>query len=283
MGEKTAIGWCHNTFNPWWGCVRVSPGCENCYAEVWSKRRGHKVWGPKTNTHRLLFGAKHWEAPYRWNARAEKTGVRERTFCGSMCDVFEDHLEVFHARMALYGVIEETPWLDWLLLTKRIENVMDMRPGEWIDHGFPPNVWIGFSAENQKLMDERSRVAVQIPAAVRFVSIEPQLEHIDAGRYLEGWDSEAVHVCGGDNERCFRMCPEEEQYQTLTLDWVINGGESGPGARPYDPAWGRSLREQCHSAGRPFYFKQVGSVLGNGKGEELADIPADLHVREYPA
>ena len=297
MGEMTKIGWCDHTFNPWWGCTRVSPGCEHCYAETFSKRVGLQVWGTQAN--RRFFSDKHWRDPVKWNAAAEKAGKRARVFCASMADVFEDGLArepredglgdrtLDTERARLFELIEATPWLDWLLLTKRPHNVRRMVPQRWLTAGFPPNVWIGATAEDQKRYEERLPVLAQIPARVRFLSIEPQLEHVSLRWHLRR---------GG-------------------ISWVICGGESGPKARPFNIEWARSLLRECRVAGVPFFMKQVGSKpyaqvpygetscarggCGDGdfcvaheryefetehsKGEDMAEWPADLRVQEWPA
>src|SRR5689334_16021242 len=134
MGAKTKIGWTHHTFNAWWGCHKVSPACKHCYAESFSKRTGHAVWG--ANAPRRFFGDAHWREPLKWNAAAEKAGERRRVFCGSMMDVFEWHDEPTNeqmnaARARLWELIESTPWLDWLLLTKRPENASSVLPDRW--------------------------------------------------------------------------------------------------------------------------------------------------------
>ena len=128
MGMDSKIGWTHHTFNPVWGCVKVSPGCKNCYAETLSKRFGENIWGP--DSERRTFGDKHWNEPRRWNKRAEKEGKRQRVFCGSMCDIYEDHPTTNEALLRLFDLIEETPWLDWLLLTKRPEYIGLLGPGK---------------------------------------------------------------------------------------------------------------------------------------------------------
>src|SRR4051794_13231176 len=109
MGETTEISWTHSTFNPWWGCAKVSPGCTNCYAESFAKRTGHKVWGVAGE--RRIFGEKHWNEPRKWNRDAEKAGERHRVFCASMADVFEDHPIAEVERPKLWRLIEQTPWL----------------------------------------------------------------------------------------------------------------------------------------------------------------------------
>jgi len=256
MGEGTSIAWCNHTFNPWWGCSNVSPGCVNCYAHTWAKRTGFDLWGAKGE--RQTFPEKHWREPLAWNAAAQRAGERRRVFCASMADVFEDHPALPPERARLWSLIEATPNLDWLLLTKRIENVASMVPwgSEW-----PENVWTGCSVENQEWADRRIPILLELPAVVRFLSVEPMIGPVDLHRWL--------------------------RRDSLRL-WVINGGESGHGARRMDPEWARSLLAQCATAGVPYLFKQTGAVLArewglrDAKGEGMAEWPPDLRVRQWP-
>ena len=234
MGAETAISWTDHTFNPWWGCERVSPGCQNCYAEAFAKRTGHPVWGKTAD--RRFFGDKHWAEPRRWNNLAEEAGKPALVFCSSMADVFEDRPELARWRADLWALIEATPWLIWQLLTKRPENVLDMVPAGW--HGaWPRNVWVGTTAEDQARADERIPHLVRIPAPVRFLSVEPMLGPVE----LRG----------------------------AGVEWVICGGESGPRHRPFDLDWARSLRDQCAKGGVPFFFKQVGGLRPTSGGHLL--------------
>jgi protein gp37 len=249
MGKDSKIEWTHHTFNPWIGCTKVSDGCKNCYAETLDKRFGRNNWGP--NAMRTRTSRAYWDQTFKWNKKAEQEGVRYRVFCASMADVFERHnlpdvnalLDVY--RLDLFFVIERTPHLDWLLLTKRPENIMGMVPDSWLKK-FPSNVWIGTSVENQEQADNRIRELLKVPASIRFLSIEPLLGPID----LIGSDnqSSALHPYEDDNK----------------INWVIVGGESGHHARPMLPNWVRSLRDQCVSAGVPFFFKQWGEWRPNG-------------------
>lgn len=165
MGENSKIEWTHHTFNPWWGCQKVGPGCAHCYAEVFAKRVG------KDFTQRLTFGAKHWNEPLKWNRDAATDGERRRVFCASMSDVFEDHPNVGSERFKLWRLIAATPSLDWLLLTKRPEN-FDMVPLALSD-----SVWLGVSVENRKTT-ARIDLLRKAHAAVRFLSVEPLLEDL---------------------------------------------------------------------------------------------------------
>lgn len=255
MSKNSAIEWCHHTFNPWWGCVKVSEGCRNCYADTWSRRTGHDVWGPDAD--RRFFGDKHWDEPRKWDRLAREAGVRERVFCGSMCDVFEDRPDLEELRVRLWRLIEETPNLDWLLLTKRPENIRRLSPSlgpnagiapEWM----PDNVWLGTSVEDQAAADERIPHLLRCPAAVRFLSCEPLLGAVDVSVWLGRRNCGACHP---------EPCPPGSHGRAKGVEWVIAGGESGHHARPPHPDWFRSLRDQCVDAGVPFHFKQWGQWL----------------------
>lgn len=255
MAENSGISWTDATFNSWWGCAKVSPACANCYAERDSRRWGFDVWG--LGGGRRFFGDAHWAEPFKWNRMAEKAGVRKRVFCASMADVCERHddprtsdrMEVERFRLGL--TIASTPWLNWLLLTKRPENALALLPpsmfgraakvGETAEQDrYPDNVWWGTTVENQKYADGRLPYLLLLPAAVRFISYEPALGPLDLQPYF-----------GALGDR----------YSRCELDWVIAGGESGPRARPSAPAWFRSVRDQCVSANVPFHFKQWGEYV----------------------
>jgi len=231
MAKNSSIEWTHHTFNPWWGCIKVSPACQHCYAETFAKRTGNEVWGP--NAPRRFFGEDYWNNPIKWDKQANMDGVRRRVFCASMADVFEDRDDLEEWRGKLWELIEKTPNLDWLLLTKRPENIGDMIP--W-PTDWPENIWLGTTVENQKYADERLPHLLQHKATVRFLSCEPMLGPVD----LEKW-----------------IKPNQEKGLE-GIDWVIGGGESGPGARPMHPDWARTIRDQAQSAGIPFHFKQWG-------------------------
>ena len=231
MGKDSKIEWTHHTFNPWWGCAKVSEGCANCYAEAFSKRTGNQIWGPKAP--RRFFGDKHWNEPLKWNHEALEAGEPRRVFCASMADVFEDRVDLIEARDRLFKLIRNTSALTWLLLTKRPENIVKLT-ANWL---FPPNVWLGTSAENQDRWDERVPILMDIPCSVHFVSAEPLL--------------------GGIN--MVNHSPE----------WLIVGGESGPKARPMLHEWVESLKYQCASTGTHFFFKQWGGKDKKAAGREL--------------
>lgn len=238
MAKNSRIEWTDHTFNPWWGCVKVSPACKNCYAEAWAKRVGAAVWGPGSD--RRFFGDAHWSEPLRWNKEAERSGRRHRVFCASMADVFEDRRDLDAWRERLAGLIELTPWLDWLLLTKRPEAAPGLAPWGTL---WPKNVWLGTTAETQAWVERRLPALVAVPAHVRFLSCEPLLANLDLSLWLE------PHI-----------------------HWVIAGGESGPRSRPTDPDWFRSLRDQCVSARVPFHFKQWGNWIPADGDAKIARI-----------
>ena len=229
MGQNSKIEWTHHTFNPWWGCVKVSPACKFCYAESWAKRVGVDVWGKEAE--RRFFSEHHWNEPLKWNREAQVQGKRRRVFCASMADVFENRRDLDPWRAKLWPIIEATPWLDWLLLSKRPQHVGRLVPWKNV---WPKNVWLGTTAEKQNWAEKRLEELMQYPAAVRFASCEPLLGEIDLTHWLK---------------------PESTG---TGLNWVIAGGESGGKSRPMNPAWAESLRDQCKEAGVPFHFKQWG-------------------------
>jgi protein gp37 len=256
MGKNSEIEWTHHTFNPWWGCTKVSPACRHCYAETWAKRVGQEIWGKASP--RRLFGEKHWSQPLQWNDDAKRQQTRFRVFCASMSDVFETRKELDQERKKLWELISQTPFLDWLLLTKRPQNIIHMAP--W-DKDWPANVWLGTTVEDQKRADERLPHLLRHPAAVRFLSCEPLLGSLD----LSVWaDKKKFHP----------------------INWVIAGGESGAQARPMHPEWARALRDYCAKKKIAFHFKQWGhwvpSELLTEKQKRMksrtlkADVPIEM-------
>ena len=248
MGEKSKIAWTDHTFNPWWGCQKISPGCQNCYAETMANRFdrvGDGLWGP--NSWRKTFGEDHWREPLKWNRRAKREGKIRRVLSGSMCDVFEDRLGLDREREKLWKLIEETPDLIWMLLTKRPENIDRMLPVWWLNPAYkdqkPDNIWMGITAENQDELEERWPVLMITGMSwginKLFISSEPLLGPL----YLE--------------DKLEDMW-EGEDFIVRKIDWVIVGGETGNNARPMNPSWVRSIQKQCKEAGVPFFFKGWG-------------------------
>jgi protein gp37 len=330
MGENSGIQWTTHTFNPWVGCQRISPGCEHCYAETYDKRVGgvpknqradpnvpETRWGPRGR--RTRTSGSNWRQPLKWDAAAKAAGERHRVFCSSLADVFEQRAELAPWRTDLFELIRSTPHLDWLLLTKRpasilpfIENsIMHARYGtyaaprlnkplaQWLEQwvlGSPPaNVWLGTTVEDQQRAIERIPALLSVPAVVRFLSMEPLLEAVD----LDG----AVASPGG--EPCGLKCARE---RGAGIDWIIIGGESGHGARPFELAWARSLLRQARAAGVAPFVKQLGASASDAEnglagrslevhpdaavlvsrrlvdpaGGDMNEWPADLRVREFP-
>jgi protein gp37 len=243
MGEVTGIQWCHHTFNPWIGCQKVSPGCDHCYAEAQNSFRKWNggAWGP--HSPRKRTSESYWKQPWRWAIQAAERQERRRVFCASLADVF-DNKAPEGARDDLFHMIRHTPTLDWLLLTKRPDNIRKMLPTDW-DNGYG-NVWLGVTAEDQKHYDRRWSLLRNIPAAVRFISYEPALG--------------PLKITGHWGQR---------------PDWIICGGESGPKARYMEPQWAYALRDECRRLDVSFFMKQM-------TGGKKVPIPADLLVREFP-
>lgn len=258
MAENSKIEWTDHTFNPWEGCQKVGPGCDHCYAEARNARfsGGQAInWGPGAPRRRT--SAANWKKPPRWNAQAEREGRRYRVFCASLADVFDNQVPQLW-RTSLFGLIHDTPHLDWLLLTKRIGNAADMLrsdPPEGIDMASLPNLWLGATVVNQEEADRDIPKLLAVPAHVRFLSIEPMLGPIT----LEGMFANLQRINDGTNA-------------LEALDWVIAGGESGPHARPAHPEWFRSLRDQCQAAGVPFLFKQWGEWATDDVDDETVSI-----------
>lgn len=284
MGANTEISWADHTFNPWTGCTKVSPACDHCYAEGWAKRSGLVEWG---NHPRRRTSEANWRQPLKWNREAAATGSRKRVFCASLADVFDNQVPE-EWRADLWRLIDETPDLDWLILTKRPQNAAKMvEAARRAVLGSPdidarhvtwpwPNVWLGTTVENQEEADRRIPHLLSIPAAKHFLSCEPLLEtlrvdYIDRerrGRLYPLRGEEAMRIQYPDGGTGDFTLPTRISEK---IDWVIVGGESGPGARPMHPEWARSLRDQCVAAGVPFHFKQWGDWLpGENYGSPLA-------------
>jgi protein gp37 len=269
MGEQTKIEWADKTFNPWEGCQKVGPGCDNCYAESRNARfsGGTAInWG--AGAPRRRTSEANWKQPVKWNKEAEAKGVRYRVFCSSLADVFDNAVDPGW-RTDLFDLIANTQNLDWLLLTKRISNAEDMINASLLDDGptWPwENVWIGATIINQSEADRDIPKLLAIKAFKRFLSVEPMLGEIVLTS--EGFiapDEEGPARVGymvGPDDKKSGLYPERWQALFKSgIDWVICGGESGPKARPMHPDWVRSLRDQCEAAAVPFLFKQWGEWL----------------------
>ena len=239
MTENTKIEWCRHTFNAWIGCANVSPGCDNCYAEAMAKRYGWHDW--QNSTPRHLTSDTYWRQPIRWDRKAAAAGERHRVFCASLADVFDPHAPE-GARERLWELIAATPNLDWLLLTKRPNLAAGFLPDGFNRHDWP-NVWLGFTAEDQEHYDRRWPHIAAIDAAVRFVSFEPMLGMLRL------------------NEHEFTLIGDTARI--VLPDWIIWGGESGPNARPPEPDWARFLTYDCIRNVIPVFGKQWGHYRHN--------------------
>ena len=292
MAKETGIQWTDHTANFWWGCFKVSPGCQHCYADTLAKRYGKSIWGPvKTTDRELKKGI--WKELPKWNREAKESGQRKRVFVMSMGDFFEEHPQVTEWRDRALAVVQECTSLDFQILTKRPENVVRMIEMA-NSHSFSdaemwfyayPHVWIGTSVENQEQADKRIPELLNIPAKVRFLSCEPLLGEVDLRSqeftergltighdWLTGEEWQHSNIFGG-GKNIWEYDPGFDDYGEKRIHWVIVGGESGHGKRPFNSDWARSVRDQCKSAGVPFFMKQM---------DKVQPIPDDLMIREYP-
>lgn len=273
MAENSKIEWTDHTFNSWTGCTKVSPACDNCYAESWAKRSGTVKWGAGENRRRTT--ASNWRQPVKWNKQAEikfnawkvfkdsnpgltdeqliEKGfikpIRPRVFCASLADVF-DNAVPNEWRHDLWELIRSTPYLDWLLVTKRIGNAEAMLPSDFYSRKYP-NVWLGITVCNQEEADRDIDKLIRLRPEKQFLSVEPLLGPIDLSKWLDLYEYETG---GGFMRRTVGHLFD-------MLDWVIVGGESGPKARPMRVDWLRNLRDQCQAADVPFLFKQWGEWI----------------------
>lgn len=250
MGETTEISWTDHTFNPWAGCVKVSPACDHCYAEIETKRYGFTKWG-KDEPRRRTSPA-YWRNLDKWNAAARKEGIRKRVFIGSWCDVMEDNPQLTDIRYDLIVHLEDCPDLDMLLLTKRPQNFRRFLPESWLRNPLP-NVW-GMTTVESTEYRWRIDALRDTPFAVRGLSMEPLIGPVG------DLDLRGIH-------------------------WVIVGGESQHGARAMRPEWAREVRDQCVAAGVAFHFKQFGEHnadlvrIGKKKAGRLLD---GVEWNEFP-
>lgn len=243
---STKIEWADETWNPITGCSPVSAGCNNCYARRMANRLRGRHGYPADNPFKVTLHPDRLEQPLRWRKP-------RRVFVCSMGDLFHEDVRDYQFYQ-VYEVMERCSHHTFLLLTKRPEIAKAVLT-RYEGRTWPlPNVWLGVTAEDQTAADERIPILLKIPAALRFVSVEPMLGLVDLNQI----------IVPGDNPMEYHVSALHEQHDDCLydspsqLDWVICGGESGPGARPMQPEWPRSLRDQCQAAGVPFFFKQWG-------------------------
>lgn len=303
MSTLTSIEWTDVSWNPVRGCSLVSAGCANCYAMKFAHRfsgagkpyegltelgpQGARWTGKIRLVHELLVDPLRWRDP-------------RRIFVNSMSDLFHEDVPDEFIEKVLTTIVH-SPRHCYQVLTKRPERMRDFMQRWTCMNGRPlPNVWLGVSIEDQQTADERIPILLQTPAAVRWVSAEPLLGPVSF-RWAK-WDN---WKDGQGNER-----PVVNQHDGLRmLDWIVVGGESGPGARPCDLTLIRSIVGQCQAAGVSVFVKQLGSKpeeyvfqnigydgegnieddgrmelikLKNRKGNDPAEWPADLRVRQWP-
>lgn len=258
MAENSAIAWCDHTHNEWIGCQKVSAGCDNCFAEALMDTRYHRVeWGqrkmlgisPSVGTRSRTSEANR-RKPLTWQRKASaffaEHGRRQRVFCSSLSD-WADNQVPEDWRLGLWETIRATPDLDWLMLTKRPENIEGFLPASWFDDfDLWQHVWLGATCEDQAAYDKRWPILQKIPAKVRFISYEPAIGPL---RHLG-----------------------EDQHSKMP-DWLICGGESGRGYRDMPTAWANDIGWICKANGIPFFMKQMAG---------LKPIPPGLMVREFP-
>lgn len=246
MAANSKIEWTDHTFNPWIGCTKVSPACDGCYAEnLMYHRFGRVEWGAGEDRERT--SSANWRKPVMWNKQAAASNRTTFVFCASLADVFDNEVDEIW-RHDLFRLIEATPSLIWLLLTKRIGNVIKMTDPMRGNPCLPLNVAIGATIANQDEYDRDNSKLAEVKdrrePLFTFGSFEPLLSHI--------------------------------RLDAHAPDWIITGGETDQGthkARQADPAWFRSLRDQSKKLDRAFFMKQM---------TNKADIPQDLLIRDWP-
>ena len=264
MAENSKIEWCNHTANLWWGCTKVHSGCDHCYALTFAKRVGNDIWGDE-KPRRMI--ADVWKKLEKFQKDAEQTGEIHSVFVGSMMDIFEkpkclvnhkgEPINEGEAEFWSTGqlrdkffneVVPNSPNLTFLLLTKRPSNINKYIPESWKENP-PANVMFGTSPVSQKTANDLISQLEKVKGK-RFVSIEPQLEMIDLT--VNSKETGAPLIS--------------------SLDWIINGGESGHHKRPFDTDWGRKLRDDCLKHNVPFFFKQI---------DKIQAIPDDLAIRNF--
>lgn len=266
----TKIEWAERVWNPVTGCTKISPACANCYAERMAKRLAGRCGYPAEEPFKVTLQYDKLSDPDKWKKPA-------RIFVCSMADLFHNDVPV-HFLEAVFNIMLQSDRHTFLLLTKRPERM------KWFIDGFETrkntpwpagNIWLGVTAENQEQADKRIPLLLQTPAAVRFVSVEPMLGPVDLTN-IKDKDGDTFNVL----DRCAYATATDGEYHDIPngLDWVICGGENGPGARPMHPDWARSLRDQCQAAGVPFFFKGWGEFV---RDDYLKHLPPGSRRKMY--
>jgi protein gp37 len=243
----TKIEWADKVWNPITGCSKISEGCQNCYAERMANRLKGRYGYPEDNPFEVTVHEDRLEEPLKWKKPS-------RVFVCSMGDLFHEDIDPSVIQDALW-CMEKVPQHTFLILTKRPDTMRKYLRVFYHQKKIPGNIWFGVTVENQQRADERIPILLQIPAAVRFVSVEPMLGFVDLERYLG------------------RKAVSEG------IDWVICGGETGPGARPAQQKAIVDLYKQAKAANIPFFFKKWGSSTSLST---VASFPMVEKCREFP-
>lgn len=313
MADQSNIAWTKSTFNPWIGCTKIGPGCDGCYAEALDNRMqygGGKHWGDGVPRYRTKPAT--WAKPLAWNKAAPESEFAGRkgfwpVFCASLADVFDNQVPE-EWRIDLWRLIDETPNLSWLLVTKRIGNVARMVPGRWIGIGFPGNVRILITVVNQEEADRDIPKLLALPCK-NGISYEPALGPIDFSVVRRPPSADDIALNGKERIKDYFVDALTgtngvlmhdgrvllEPFSRRQLDWIIVGGESdqpGHKARPFVHGWARDTIRQCAEFAVPVFVKQMGSNATNREGvlhpykdragADPAEWPEDLRVREFP-
>lgn len=301
MSTTTKIEWTDRTWNPVTGCTKVSPGCDNCYAETFAERWRGTPGHPYEQGFDVQLRPERLDQPLRWRKPS-------RVFVNSMSDLFHDAVpdefivDVF-ARMWW------SPQHTFQILTKRHGRMRSLVPRikerlrkmehdlALVDAPTPlhwplPNVWLGCSVENQQWADIRIPALLETPAAVRFLSCEPLLGPVDLTPWINEWNRSVTHSTANpthilgpytDGHDVDHIDCDTCEFDSATtgLHWIIAGGESGHGARPMHPDWARTIRDACEHSGVPFFMKQLGSHWGK-RHKDIDQFPTELRVRDFP-
>jgi len=287
MSDQSSIEWTDSTWNPVRGCTKISPGCKNCYAETFAERWRGVPGHPYEQGFDLRLVPEKLDEPLRWQKP-------RRIFVNSMSDLFQDGVDSEFITK-VFSVMAAADWHTYQVLTKR-----PLRMFRYIESHkatlskmaevWPiPNIWLGVSVENQEFANSRIPELLKTPAAVRFVSYEPALGAVDFTK---------VALPVGLVDSLSGRVEGEDGYCMNNLDLVIIGGESGPGARPFNIQWARSVIQQCKAAKVSCFMKQLGKdpyldirhgerverifFRSSGKGGDMAEWTEDLRVRELP-
>lgn len=277
MAKNSKIEWTDHTLNLWWGCSKVHTGCKNCYAEHLSDvRYKNNLWGENAQRKRIKSAFSDLR---KYQIDAESKGIKYKVFIGSMMDIFEDSKPLSNPvnglnttgdlRDELFRRITDYEFenLIFLFLTKRPTNIIRLIPKEWINNT-PENVWFGTSVSNQLTAIELIPKLIKAPGK-KFISVEPQISEVDiTNRGIKNGYSIPTKYENG-----YGIEFTEPGSSFIGVDWVIQGGESGPNKRSFNIQWAYFMKHQCERVNVPFFFKQIDKIL---------PIPEDLMIRQFP-